>query len=113
MRIGLNLFIIFCLYNNSTAEGDSGEDDDDVDADIILENDCLTSFESRPMTNSNDTNFNRNSAAVTLLPQSISLPNSVGATLKEDPTMIPSQNGNPMYASCRQGDRKDNNILTL
>lgn len=101
------------MYNNSIAEGDSGEDDDDADADLILENDCLTSFESPPMTSSNDTNSNRNSAAVTLLPQSISLPNSVGATLKEGPTMMSSQNGNSMYASGRQANRKDNNILTL
>lgn len=97
----------------SIAEGDSGEDDYDADADIILENDCLTSFESPPMTGSNDTNSNRNSAAVTLLPQSISLPNSIGATLKEGPAMTTSQNGNSMYVSSSQGNRKDNNILTL
>lgn len=108
-----NYVIILCLSISSIAEGDSGEDDDDADADIILESDCLTSFESQPMTSSNDTNSNRNSASVTLLPQSISLPNSVGATLKEGHTMMPSQNGNSTYVSSRQGNRKDNNILTL
>lgn len=114
-NFGLNSVTTFCCYINSVAEGDSGDDDDDADADadIILENDCLASFYSQPMSSSNDTNFNRNSAAVTLLPQSISLPNSVGATLREGPTMMPNQNGNSVYASSSQGIRKDNNVLTL
>lgn len=104
---------MFCLYNNSVAEGDSGEDADDADADIILENDCLMSFESQPMSSIDDTNSNRNSAAVPLLSQSISLPNSIGATLQEGPPGMPGQNGNSTYGSSRQGNRKDNNILTL
>lgn len=113
MNFRLDSVTIFCFCNNSIAEGDSGDDDDDADADIILENDCLTSFDSQPMSSSNDTNFNRNSATVTLLPQSISLPNSVGAMLRDGPTMMPNQNGNSMYASSGQGIQKDSNILTL
>lgn len=100
------------MYDDSVAEGDSGEDDDEADGDIILENDCLTSFGSRPTSGGNDTNSNRNSAAVSLLSQSVSLPNSMAATL-QGAQVTPSQNGNSTFVSSRQGNRKDTNIFTL
>lgn len=101
-----------CRNTTSIAEGDSGDEDDD--GDIILENECLTSFEPQGKAAGSDTNFNRNSAAVTLLPQSISLPNSFGATLGESPAAAAGQNGNSnMLASSSQGLRKDGDVITL
>ncbi|XP_026221503.1 partitioning defective 6 homolog alpha [Anabas testudineus] len=107
--------------SNSIAEGDS--DDEDDDADLILENDCLTPYDSHRVTNSNDTNLNRdspsnrahNSTVVRPIPQSISLPNSVGASLRDSSMMMTNQNGNPAHtASASQKTmREDGNIITL
>ncbi|CAJ1057089.1 partitioning defective 6 homolog alpha [Xyrichtys novacula] len=107
--------------SNSIAEGDS--DDGDDEGDIILENDCLTPFDPRPLTNSNSTNLNRDSSAnrslslagVRPLPQSVSLPNSVGASLNESSVMMTNHNGNPahMSGSSQESMREDGNIITL
>ncbi|XP_074487667.1 partitioning defective 6 homolog alpha isoform X2 [Sebastes fasciatus] len=108
--------------SNSIAEGDS--DDDDDDGDLILENDCLTPYESHRVTNSNDTNLNRdspsnrphNSTVVRPLPQSVSLPNSVGASLSDSSMMMMSNhNGNPAHtsSSSQESMREDGNIISL
>ncbi|XP_073328584.1 partitioning defective 6 homolog alpha [Pagrus major] len=107
--------------SNSIAEGDS--DDEDDDGDLILENDCLTPFDSQRVTNSNNTNLNRdspsnrphNSTVVRPLPQSLSLPNSIGATLSDSSMMMSNQNGNPTHTSnsSQESMREDGNIITL
>ncbi|KAI3371776.1 hypothetical protein L3Q82_024330 [Scortum barcoo] len=106
--------------SNSIAEGDS--DDEDDDGDLILENDCLTPFDSQRLTNSNNTNLNRdspsnrphNSTVVRPLPQSVSLPNSVGASLSDSSMMMSNHNGNPQTSSSSQESmREDGNIITL
>ncbi|XP_029290203.1 partitioning defective 6 homolog alpha [Cottoperca gobio] len=93
--------------SNSIAEGDS--DDDDDDGDLILENDCLTPYESHRVTNSNNTNLNRP------LPQSVSLPNSVGASLSDSSVLMSNHNGNPAHtsSSSQESMREDGNIITL
>ncbi|XP_039989111.1 partitioning defective 6 homolog alpha isoform X2 [Xiphias gladius] len=104
--------------SNSIAEGDS--DDEDDDGDLILENDCLTPYDSHRVTNSNNTNLNRdspsnklhNSTGVRPLPQSISLPNSVGASLSDSSVMMSSHNGNTASSS-QESMREDGNIITL
>ncbi|XP_044049304.1 partitioning defective 6 homolog alpha [Siniperca chuatsi] len=107
--------------SNSIAEGDS--DDEDDDGDLILENDCLTLFDSHRVTNSNNTNLNRDSPSnrphdstvVRPLPQSMSLPNSVGASLSDSSMMMSNHNGNPAHtsSSSQEGMREDGNIITL
>ncbi|TMS00863.1 Partitioning defective 6-like protein alpha [Larimichthys crocea] len=104
--------------SNSIAEGDS--DDEDDDGDVILENDYLTPFDSQQDTNSNNTNLNRDSPNnrphnSRPLPQSVSLPNSVGATLGVRSTMMSSHNGNPAHisSSSQESMREDGNIITL
>uniref|UniRef100_A0A3Q3XGC3 Uncharacterized protein n=1 Tax=Mola mola TaxID=94237 RepID=A0A3Q3XGC3_MOLML len=107
--------------SNSIAEGDSDEDDDD--GDIILENDSLTPFNSERVTNSNDANLNRDSASgrpytssvLRPLPQSISLPNSIGANLSSSSMTMSNHNGNPahMSSSSQENMREDGNIITL
>ncbi|XP_049430445.1 partitioning defective 6 homolog alpha [Epinephelus fuscoguttatus] len=110
--------------SNSIAEGDSDDDDDDDDdGDLILENDCLTPYESHRVTNSNNTNLNRdspsnrphNSTEVRPLPQSVSLPNSVGASLSDSSVVVSNHNGNPTHtsSSSQESMREDGNILTL
>ncbi len=110
-----------CYYSNSIAEGDS--DDEDDDGDLILENDCLTAFDSQRVTNSNNINLNRdslsnrpaNSAVVRPLPQSVSLPNSVGGTLSDRSMMLSSHNKNLAHTlrSSQEHMREDGNIITL
>ncbi|XP_054476638.1 partitioning defective 6 homolog alpha [Anoplopoma fimbria] len=107
--------------SNSIAEGDS--DDEDDDGDLILENDCLTPYDSDRVTNSNNTNLNRDSpgsrshnpATGRPLPQSVSLPNSVGASLSDSSTALSNHNGNPAHASSssQESMREDGNIITL
>lgn len=101
--------------SNSIAEGDS--DDDDDDGDIILENDCLPPFDHG--TNANlhrDSPGSRSltSATVRPLPQSISLPTSVGVSLN-DSSALSNHNGNPthMTSSSQESMREDGNIITL
>ncbi|XP_034542471.1 partitioning defective 6 homolog alpha [Notolabrus celidotus] len=107
--------------SNSIAEGDSDNDDDERD--IVLENDCLTPFDPRPLTNSNSINLNRdstanrslNSSGVRPLPQSVSLPNSVGASLNDSSVTMTNHNGNPAHTpgSSQESMREDGNIITL
>lgn len=106
--------------SNSIAEGESEDDEDD--GDIILENDCLTSYDSRRSTHSNNTNLNRDSASNgphlaaggRPLPQSVSLPNSIGASLS-DGAASSVHNGNPAHAagSSQHSMREDGTIITL
>ena len=107
-----------CYHSNSIAEGDS--DDEDDDGDIILENDCLTPCDSHRVNNSNNTNLNRDlptnrqhpSSVVRPLPQSISLPNSVGASLSDSFMMTSIHNENTASIS-QESMREDGNIITL
>lgn len=114
-------YLLYCYYSNSIAEGDS--DDEDDDGDLILENDCLAPFDSQRVTNSNNTNLNRDSPSnrphnftvVRPLPQSLSLPNSIGTNLSDSSMMISNQNGNPTHtsSSSQESMREDGNIITL
>ncbi|XP_068168969.1 partitioning defective 6 homolog alpha isoform X1 [Antennarius striatus] len=106
--------------SNSIAEGDS--DDEDDDGDLILENDCLPPYDSQQFTNSNNTNLNRdsprnrlhNSAVSRPLPQSVSLPNTIGASLSDSSMMMMSNyNGNPAHSSSQEHMREDSNLITL
>ncbi|KAM8892287.1 partitioning defective 6 homolog alpha [Spinachia spinachia] len=109
--------------SNSIAEGDSDDDDPDDDGDLILESDCLTPFDSHLVTNSSTTNLNRDSpggrlhdpAGARPLPQSVSLPNSVAASLSDGSTVLSNHNGNPAHMSSTSQEtmREDGNILTL
>lgn len=112
---------MICYHSNSIAEGDS--DDEDDDGDLILENDCLTPYESHRVANSNNTNLNRdspsnrlhNSTVVRHLPQSVSLPNSMGASLSDSSMLMSNHNGNPAHSasSSQESMREDGNIITL
>ncbi|XP_068458595.1 partitioning defective 6 homolog alpha [Clinocottus analis] len=107
--------------SNSIAEGDS--DDDDDEGDLILENDGLTAYDSHLLTNSNNSNLNRDSPAGRQhsppagrpLPQSASLPNSVAASLSGSSTALSNHNGNPAHASSgsQESMREDGNIISL
>ncbi|KAK2918335.1 partitioning defective 6 homolog alpha isoform X1 [Channa argus] len=107
--------------SNSIAEGDS--DDEDDEADFILENDSVTPNDYLRITNSNNTNFNRDSPSnrrhnptvIRPIPQSVSLPNSVGASLSENSMMMSNHNGNPTHtaSSSQESMREDGNIITL
>lgn len=113
-------YLLYCYYSNSIAEGDS--DDEDDDGDLILENDCLAPFDQR-VTNSNNTNLNNDSPSnrphnftvVRPLPQSLSLPNSIGTNISDSSMMISNQNGNPTHTSSSslESMREDGNIITL
>lgn len=107
--------------SNSIAEGDS--DDEDDDGDLILEND-LAPYNPHRVANSNNTNLNRdspssrpNSGATGMrpLPQSVSLPNSVGASLSDSAMTMSNHNGNPAHAtsSSQESMREDGNFITL
>lgn len=106
--------------SNSITEGDSDNEDDD--GDLILESDCLMPFDSQRLTNSNNTNLNRDSPGnnphnitmVRPLPQSVSLPNSVGTTLNDSSMMVSYQNENIAHTlgSGQERMREDNNIIT-
>ncbi|XP_026166181.1 partitioning defective 6 homolog alpha [Mastacembelus armatus] len=106
--------------SNSIAEGDS--DDEEDDGDLILENDCLTPYDSRRVTISNNTSLSRdspsnklhNSTVVRPLPQSISLPNSIEASMN-DSSMMSNHNGNPIHttSSSQESMREDGNTITL
>ncbi|XP_034033175.1 partitioning defective 6 homolog alpha [Thalassophryne amazonica] len=103
--------------SNSMAEGDSDEKDDD--GDLIIENDLLQYDQQRLNNSSNistDSPSNRlpNSAAVRPLPQSVSMPGSVGALLS-DGNMMSNHNGNPAHtaSSSQESMREDGNIITV
>ncbi|CAL9697001.1 unnamed protein product [Knipowitschia caucasica] len=106
--------------SNSIVEGDS-EEDDDEDRDLILEND-LSSYHPQHVPNSHNLNLSRDSANGRLnnnggargLPQSISLPSSIGASLSNSGTLLTNHNQSPMSASSSSQDmREDGNIITL
>ncbi|XP_047453397.1 partitioning defective 6 homolog alpha [Mugil cephalus] len=107
--------------SNSIAEGDS--DDEVDDGDLILESDCLTPYESHRVTNSNNTNLNRDSpnnwphssSVGRPLPQSVSLPSSIGTSLNNSSMMMSNHNGNPSHtaSSSEESMREDGNIITL
>lgn len=113
--------VICCYHSNSIAEGDS--DDEDDDADVILENDYLMPSDSDRVTNSNNANLNRDSpgnrahssTVLRPLPQSVSLPSSVGASLRDSSTMLSNYNGNPAHtaSTSQESMREDGNIITL
>ncbi|KAG7523308.1 partitioning defective 6-like alpha-like [Solea senegalensis] len=106
--------------SNSIAEGDSDDDDDD-DGDLILENDCLVPYESHRLNNSYDTNLNRDSTnnrsprstVARPLPQSISLPNSVGASLTDSSVTTTSRHSEIAASNSRESMREDGNVITL
>lgn len=105
--------------SNSITEGDSDNEDDD--GDLILESDCLMPFDSR-LTNSNNTNLNRDSPGNSLhnftmvrpLRQSVSLPSSVGTTLNDSSMMVSNHNENLAHTlgSGQEHMREENNIIT-
>ncbi|XP_041853478.1 partitioning defective 6 homolog alpha [Melanotaenia boesemani] len=107
--------------SSSIAEGDSDDDDDD-DGDLILENDSLTPYHSHPVSNRNSMNLNTDSpyrglhgsAVGRPLPQSVSLPTSIGASLNHSAVMT-SRNGNPAHvaSSSQETMREDGNVITL
>ncbi|XP_029952904.1 partitioning defective 6 homolog alpha [Salarias fasciatus] len=111
--------------SNSIAEGESEDDEDD--GDIILENDCMTSYESHRSAHGNAAALSRDSAsngpnppvaaAGRPLPQSVSLPNSILASLS-DGAATSNHNGNPTHAGAatsgsQQSMREDGTIITL
>ncbi|KAA8590711.1 hypothetical protein FQN60_014645, partial [Etheostoma spectabile] len=97
---------------NSIVEGDS--DDDDDDGDLILESDCLTPYDSLRVANGNNTNLNRDSPGVRPLPQSVSLPNSVGASLSDSSLVTSTHNGNPARTpgGTQENMREDGTFIT-
>ncbi|KAM6937434.1 partitioning defective 6 homolog alpha isoform 2-T2 [Xenentodon cancila] len=96
---------------SSMAEGDS--DDEDDDGDLILENDCLTPYNRQPgpprTQGSGDSPCwgPHTSVGGRPLPQSISLPSSISASL--------NHHGNPSHTprGSQENMREDGNIITL
>uniref|UniRef100_A0A667WG58 Par-6 family cell polarity regulator alpha n=1 Tax=Myripristis murdjan TaxID=586833 RepID=A0A667WG58_9TELE len=107
--------------SNSVAEGDS--EDEDEDGDLIIENDSLPPYVSHHVTNGNNSNHNKDSPSrrpdsstmVRPLPQSVSMPNSVGASLSNSPLAMSNHNGSPTHtaSSSQESMREDGNIITL
>lgn len=106
--------------SNSIVEGDS-EEEDDEDRDLILENDLLP-YHPQHVPNSNNLNLSRDSANGRLnnntgargLPQSVSLPSGIGASLSNSTSLLSNHNQNPpSAASSSQDMREDGNIITL
>lgn len=110
---------VCCSDSNSIAEGDS--DDEDEDGDLIIENDSLPPYNHRRVTTSNNGNLNRDSPGnrphnPRPLPQSISMPSSVGASLSDGSMLLPNHNGNPAHtasSSSQESMREDGNTITL
>ncbi|XP_061578280.1 partitioning defective 6 homolog alpha isoform X2 [Cololabis saira] len=96
---------------SSIAEGDS--DDEDDDGDLILENDCLVPYNPHPGphrtqgSGESPCSDPHTSAGARPLPQSISLPSSISATL--------NHLGTPSHASrgSQENMKEDGNIITL
>ncbi|KAM4618422.1 partitioning defective 6 homolog alpha [Polymixia lowei] len=108
--------------SNSVAEGDSEDEDDD--GDLIIESDNLLPYVPHNVTNGNNGNHNRDlpsnmqhsSTTVRPLPQSLSMPNSVGALLSDSSLATPDHNGSPTHitsGSSQDSMREDGNIITL
>ncbi|XP_014881622.1 partitioning defective 6 homolog gamma-like isoform X2 [Poecilia latipinna] len=99
---------------SSIAEGDSYEEDDD--GDVILENDCLSPNKYFPITNSST--LNRDSphkGQHSAIPQSVSMPNSLGASLSHSSTMMSHHNGGSAHSvsSSQESMKEDGNVITL
>ncbi|XP_017296425.1 partitioning defective 6 homolog alpha isoform X2 [Kryptolebias marmoratus] len=103
---------------SSIAEGDSEDEDDD--GDIILENDCPTAYNPHLVTKRNSVKLNGESscsgphpsAVGRPLPQSMSLPSSIGASLGYSSNTMSGHNGS--LASSSQDSMKDDGTeLTL
>ncbi|XP_051916907.1 partitioning defective 6 homolog alpha [Hippocampus zosterae] len=90
--------------SNSIVEGDSDEEEDD-DGDLILENDCLTLYQSPNNTNLTSERLH-SSPVVRTLPQSVSVPVYMASKLRS------GQNGYPGH-SIQRSMREGGNILTL
>lgn len=109
--------------SNSIAEGDSDDGgDDDDEGDLILENDCLTPYDSHRVTNSTTmpdrdslSNGPHSYTVGRPLPQSVSLPSNVGASLRDSAMMISSHNGNSTHttSSSEESMREDSNVTAL
>lgn len=121
--IFINNSLCFFYNSNSIAEGDSDDGgDDDEEGDLILENDCLTPYDSHRVTNSNTmpsrdslSNGPHKYTVGRPLPQSVSLPSNVGASLRNSSTVISTHNGNSTHTASSSEDsmREDSNITTL
>ncbi|XP_027896245.1 partitioning defective 6 homolog alpha isoform X2 [Xiphophorus couchianus] len=101
---------------SSIAEGDSYEEDDD--GDVILENDCLSPNKYYPVTNSNSSTLNRDSphkGQHSVIPQSVSMPNSLGTSLSHSATMMSHHNGGSTHSvsSSQESMKEDGNVITL
>ncbi|KAM4573272.1 partitioning defective 6 homolog alpha [Odontesthes bonariensis] len=99
--------------SSSIAEGDS--DDEEDDGDLILENDSLMLYSSHPLTHSGNANADRDAAfRGRPLPQSVSMPSSMGASLGHS-SALSAHNGNPTHAasSSQENMREDGNTITL
>ncbi|KAM4553108.1 partitioning defective 6 homolog alpha isoform 1-T1 [Fundulus diaphanus] len=102
--------------SSSIAEGDSYEEDDD--GDVILENDCLSTYRSHPGTNSNSSTLNRDSphqGQHSSIPQSVSMPNSLAAALSHSSTTMSHHNGGSAHSvgSSQESMKEDGNVITL
>ncbi|XP_024138494.1 partitioning defective 6 homolog alpha isoform X2 [Oryzias melastigma] len=89
---------------SSQAEGDS--DDEDDEGDIILESDGLNPY-------SRDSARNGAAAAGRPFPQSVSMPNSMGASLSNSASYSQDRNHNHAGSSGRERMREDGNMITL
>lgn len=102
-----------CYHRPNIAEGDSYEEDDD--GDVILENDCILTYKSRPVTNSNSSTLNRDSPRKgqhSMMPQSVSMPNSLAA--HSSTTMFHHNGGSANSVGGSQENMKeDGNVITL
>ncbi|XP_037538973.1 partitioning defective 6 homolog alpha [Nematolebias whitei] len=90
--------------SSSIAEGDSDEEDDDKD--IILENECLTSYNPHPLTKRNSADLNGEStrSGGRPLPQSVSLPISMAASLGYSSNYMSGHNGSLTHMASRSQD---------
>ncbi|XP_023811290.1 partitioning defective 6 homolog alpha isoform X2 [Oryzias latipes] len=91
---------------SSLAEGDSDEDDDE--GDIILESDSLN-----PYIRDGARNGAAAAAAGRPFPQSVSMPNSMGASLSNSTSYSQDRNYNHAGSSGRERMREDGTMITL
>ncbi|KAM9375888.1 partitioning defective 6 homolog alpha [Pholidichthys leucotaenia] len=108
--------------SNSIAEGDSEDEDDDDDGDLILENDCPIPHDGHRVAHSSTnlrdlaSNGPYDATVGRPLPQSVSLPNSVGASLSDSSRLLlSSHNGNGAYTavSSKGSLREDGTVIAL
>ncbi|KAM8861355.1 partitioning defective 6 homolog alpha [Synchiropus picturatus] len=98
--------------SNSIAEGDSDEDEDD--GDLIMESDLLM-YEPHRLSNSHDLSREPASggphshAPARPLPQSVSMPGSIGAALSDRS----NHNGSAGHTASQENLREDGNVITL